>query len=99
MGPELEYAALCADCRSLYGLYYMSQHPRFFRVLLISKQTDEKIQTASIAFRQVAEALRCHLEQERVVWVQALNNPLSVHHLAASARSAICRHTQDFFVT
>ena len=98
MGPELEYAPLRADCRSLYGLYYMSQHPRFFRVL-ISKQTDEQIQTASIAFRQVAQALRCHLEQERVVWVQALNNALSVHHLAASARTAICRHTQDFFVT
>jgi hypothetical protein len=44
MGPELEYAALCADCWSLYGLYYMQQHPCFVRVL-ISKQTDEQMQT------------------------------------------------------
>ena len=68
MGPGLEYAGLRADCSSLYGLYYMSQHPRFFRVLM-SKQTDEQIQSASITLRQVAQTLRCDLEQERVLWV------------------------------
>jgi hypothetical protein len=51
-----------------------------------------------MAFRHVAEAPRCRLEQKRVVCVKALNILLLLHAVGSCVPSTICHHIHALWV-